>query len=245
MSSRQRSHRLALYNWCFTERISATRGTPYPCNQHDLDRCDFGSDRPPHSLQTQDHATTYLEHFLDPNAPISSTVQAAMVRLQAALRIHDWKPDLIIKAFNDLDIVFFDGKLRGRTTIHWRRGSWWAELERSRGRPHKSFAVTRSLHHRRAAIELNAWGMFMNTADAKVAMWKITLHEMVLYLYSPTIQHAYQEVTCGPGFATQYDHSRGWHDGHGLMFRRLVHAVHERAMHHLGIPAIERNRYEY
>ena len=183
MSSRQTSHRLALYNWCFIERISASRGTPYPCNQHDLDVCDFGSDRPPHSLQSQDHATTHLEHFLDPNARISSTVQAAMVRLQAALRVHDWKPDLIIKAFNDLDIVFFDGQLRGRTTIHWRRGSWWAELERSRGRPHKSFAITRSLHHRRAAIELNAWEMFMNTPDAKVAMWKITLHEMVVSLY--------------------------------------------------------------
>lgn len=180
MSSRQTRHQLALYNWCFTERISASRGTPYPCDQHDLDGCDFGSDRPSHTLQSQDHATTDLEHFLDPNARINSTVQAAMVRLQAGLSIHDWKPDLIIKAFNDLDIVFFDGQLRGRTTIHWRRGSWWAELERSQGISHKTSAVTRPLHHRRAAIELNAWEMFMNTADAKVAMWKITLHEMVV-----------------------------------------------------------------
>ncbi|MCJ1270485.1 hypothetical protein MMC22_010382 [Lobaria immixta] len=184
MSSGQTSHRLALYNWCFTERISASRGTPYPCDQHDLDECDFGSDRPPHSLQSQDHATTHLEHFLDPNARIGSTVQAAMVRLQAALRIHDGKPDLIIKAFNDLDIVFFDGQLRGRTTIHWRRGSWWAEWERSGGQSHKMYGVTRAVHHRRAAIKLNAWEMFMNTADPKVTMWKVTLHEMVVSLYT-------------------------------------------------------------
>lgn len=34
---------------------------------------------------------------------------------------------------------------------------------------------------------------------------------------------------------TEYDQSRGWLDGHGLIFRQLLSAVHERATRVVGI----------
>ena len=35
----------------------------------------------------------------------------AIERLRECLTIEDWGPDLIIKAFRDLDTVFFNGRL--------------------------------------------------------------------------------------------------------------------------------------
>lgn len=61
-----------------------------------------------------------IEGFFHPSRRISPTVQMAIFRLRAGLGIKDWKSDLIIKAFMDLDAVFFAGKLRCHTTISWR-----------------------------------------------------------------------------------------------------------------------------
>ena len=44
---------------------------------------------------------------------------AAINRLHAALSLQDWHPDVVIKTFNDLDTIFFDGLLRGHVTIQW------------------------------------------------------------------------------------------------------------------------------
>lgn len=38
---------------------------------------------------------------------------------------------------------------------------------------------------------------------------------------------------CGESPSTLYDLARGWKDGHGLMFRRLIHPIHERALRFL------------
>ncbi|MCJ1271916.1 hypothetical protein MMC22_011821 [Lobaria immixta] len=224
------------YEWCLSERISASRGTPYPCDQYDLDECTFGSDRPPRSQHSRTSATANLENFLRPGARIDSVVHAAVARLRAGLRIHDWKPDLLIKAFNDLDIVFFGGKLRGHTTIRWHRASRWIQQPRPPQGRHHPLVRTKYLSPRKAAIQLNAWGIFLDTPNIKEAMWKVTLHEMV---------HAYVDVMCGVRDPTPYEQSRGWHDGHGLMFRRLIHAVHERAMRLLNISAIGANTYAF
>ncbi|KAL8658439.1 MAG: hypothetical protein Q9226_001007 [Calogaya cf. arnoldii] len=43
-----------------------------------------------------------------------------MRRLANGMRLQEWGPDLVIKAFDDLDIVFFRGVLDTRTQIEWR-----------------------------------------------------------------------------------------------------------------------------
>ncbi|MCJ1262297.1 hypothetical protein MMC22_002167 [Lobaria immixta] len=76
-----------------------------------LDECAYISNGSPHSLKFPEQAATELEWFLDPIIPIDSMVRAAILRLRAGLEIQDWKPDLVIKAFHDLDTVFFQWKV--------------------------------------------------------------------------------------------------------------------------------------
>ena len=172
-------HRRYLYNWLSHNRVlSASLGTPYPCSQYNLNECAYNSNDCPHSLQFPEQAATELEWFLDPNSLIDSTVRAAILRLRAGLEIQDWKPDLVIKAFHDLDTVFFNGKLRGHVTIQWQTASWWTEY--NHGQYCRAYGLTRYLGHQRAAIQLNAFAILLNTPDPKVWMWKAVLHEMVV-----------------------------------------------------------------
>lgn len=46
---------------------------------------------------------------------------------------------------------------------------------------------------------------------------------------------------CGESPPTSYELARGWEDGHGLMFRRLIHPIHERALRFLDMPVIHLN----
>ncbi|MCJ1268948.1 hypothetical protein MMC22_008836 [Lobaria immixta] len=122
-------HRRALYVSCSTEHISASQGTQYPCSQNDLDESIFGFYNPLEARRYPEEALVDLESFFRPNSRISPEVEAAISHLQATLKIQGWKPDLIIKAFKNLDIVFFAGKLRGHTTFSWRCAPWWDEEE--------------------------------------------------------------------------------------------------------------------
>lgn len=174
-------HRRALYNWCLTERPMESQGTPYPCFQAALDSCALGYNKPPHPLRSAETATILLERFLDPSVDLDSTVQRAIFRLRAGLRIQDWKPDLIVKAFYDLDIAFFDSALNCHTTFNWRCAPWWIESQRSPDAHRGPLGMTRTRGRRKAAIHLNAWGIFLDSPDdVKLTMWKVTLHEMVV-----------------------------------------------------------------
>lgn len=175
-------HRRDLYKSCSSD-LSTLRGTPYPCSPYDLLSSISISNLSPYSAKSPDEATVELERFLDPSARIDFTVQEAIDRLQAGLSIHDWKPDLVIKAFCDLDIVFFDGKLRGKTTIHWRRKSWWIHEARSLNGHRRELARTDYLGNGKAAIHLNAWGILLDSPNAKTTMWSVVLHEMVVSSY--------------------------------------------------------------
>lgn len=177
------SHRRDLYNSCSSERVWASRGTPYPCSQYDLDECASDYNHPPHSARSSERATIDLERFLNTYVEVTSAVQAAIDRLRAGLQIHDWKPDIVIKAFHDLDIVFFHGKLHGLVTISWHCALWWIDQERSRDGYRHQMAVTDYSGNLKAAIHLNAWGILLDAPDAKVAMWSVVLHEMVVSSY--------------------------------------------------------------
>lgn len=47
------------------------------------------------------------------------TKTATVARLRTALRIENWHPDVVIKAFHDLDTIFFNGCLRGNDCVCW------------------------------------------------------------------------------------------------------------------------------
>lgn len=183
--SYETAHRRALYKMCTTEQVSSLRGTPYPCNTYDLEEI---AALPGYLIHLHYHplkrstesATEELARFLAPTARITSNMQEAIDRLQSGLRIQDWKPDIVLKAFYDLDTVFFDGWLRGFATINWHSAQSWVDLERSRDAYRFELAFTEYLGDQRVAIRLNPWAILLDTPDAKVVMWSVVLHEMVV-----------------------------------------------------------------
>lgn len=172
-------YRKALYTYS-CQSVSLLGGTPYSCNQHALRQCAFHLYTFPHSRTSRENATIHLERFLDPNTAITCKVQQAIDRLEVGLQVQDWKPDIVIKAFTDLDTVFFDGKLHDMTTISWHSARWWNTRENSRYGHRRDKGVTDYLGNQRAAIHLNGWTIFLDSSDAKVAMWSTVLHEMVV-----------------------------------------------------------------
>lgn len=176
------AHRRALYDWCSSEYPSAVRGTPYPCDQFELDECAHVPKGSPHSVRSPKDATLDLERFLDPSASMGSTVHAAIARLRTGLKIDNWNPDIVLKAFYDLDIVFFNSKLRGQTTVTWRCVPWWNERCGHRDDYRAVQGQAEYLGQGKAAIYLNAWAVFLDPSipDPKLLMWQVLLHEMVV-----------------------------------------------------------------
>ena len=104
----------------------------------------------------------------------SNAERRALSRLDAALdNAHGehWGPDLIIKAFCDLDTVFFSGLLRGHVSIAWRPAS---EMVQS------LYGATIYLSHGKCQIGLNAEGIILNQSSSTAfkQMWSTMLHEM-------------------------------------------------------------------
>ena len=134
--------------------ISLDSGVDYTCTQGDLDATGGLSRRDsPEDDDLRSHNALRKRWFPKPNhGPFISASQAsldifkhndlrrkpgdserdAIKRLSEAMaegRQGFWGPDLIIKAFCDLDIVFFRGRLRGHVHIRW-LPDWSAALKR-------------------------------------------------------------------------------------------------------------------
>lgn len=173
-------HRRALYNWCLTERPMVGQGTPYGCHEVNLENCASVYNKRPHAPRSIESATTELERFLNPSVAIDGPELMAILHLRDGIRIQDWKPDLIVKAFRDLHIAFFDSTLQCHTSFNWRCAEWWNESQRSHTAYRGPLGMTQILGRGKAAIELNAWGILLNCEDAKLEMWRVTLHEMAV-----------------------------------------------------------------
>lgn len=98
----------------------------------------------------------------------------ALSRLDAALddaHGNHWGPDLIIKAFCDLDTVFFNGRLRGHVCIAWRAASEMGST---------LYGGTNYLSQGKCQIGLNAEGIILDLSSSKAfkQMWSTMLHEM-------------------------------------------------------------------
>lgn len=132
-------------------------------------------------------------------------------------------PDVAIKAFADLDVVFFGGRLRNNVTVQWRAdicapGRVWGTCERSRRG-----------EEGQCRIKLNASMIFreawtQRTRDPFESMMGTLLHEMC---------HAYESVR------SPHDIEPG-NGGHGKLFGTRIAVVHKRALQILGLWAIER-----
>ena len=99
--------------------VEANKGTPYACSQSDIDEFQHCTTGNQEGVVSKTAAVGMLEDFLDPLRQPSHEVLEALMRLRTARWNPNWGPDVIIKAAKDLDLAFFDGRLRGSVAVRW------------------------------------------------------------------------------------------------------------------------------
>ena len=208
------------------------RGTSYSCIQSHLDVHNTGAFQKPNhrpfvspmdatrEIMRHNHITRRVPPVeLDAIHNLRSIVYMVEKRM-------DFGPDLAIKAFADLDLVFFGGQLRNHVRVQWVRAS-----------DHPRFAVPRGLwgatihlpERGKCVIRLNADLLLRqhHGDDPLGLIFGTLLHEMC---------HAYQIVRCGYGRV-------GKRRGHDEFFCTRIAVIHQRAVRVLGLWAIGRDEF--
>ena len=152
-------------------------GTKYPCDQNILNALTHGP-LAPRSISKMElgQVVAEMESLLKVSKSPSKLEFDAASRLGKAMqRFEDqmWGPDLVIKAFQDLDQAFFKGRLTGHVCICWKT---------EKNMSYTAFTEHRSLDGK-SYILLNADRIILESKrKVKIfeAMWEITLHEMVV-----------------------------------------------------------------
>ena len=212
------------------ETFHTNRGTRYHCSQTQLDFHHRGKflhlNKGPYVSAIE--ATSEIVWHNKETRDIPPLETAAIDRLIDAIldaEEHEYSPDLIVKAFADLDLVFFNGKLRDNVCVQWASDEYFQQWEVPAGtwgftvRPQPGEAG-------QCRIKLNAKTILVDqsTDTPFKTMFGTMLHEMC---------HAYEFVRC---LARDCDPG----DGHDEYFRTKIHAVHRRAFHLLGLWAIDK-----
>ena len=182
--------RQELYDTVFTD-ITLDTGTNYACIQSDLEATGGLSRQQYPEDDSKDRKASNRKWFSQPNrGPFVTPRQAsrdifehndmrrkpgryesgAIARLSEAInagRRGDWSPDLIIKAFCDLDTVFFGGQLRGHVCVRWQPD--WAP---------RASGQTVFLGDGKCSMRLNADNLLLEHPHPFEGMFATTLHEM-------------------------------------------------------------------
>lgn len=115
--------RRELYEAAF-RNVYTDRGTRYDCSPRDIDRAThFRGHHSGGYVSARRADYEIVERNRLSRAP-SSSERAALHRLRSSLDWCEWNrwgPDLIIKAFLDLDKIFFCGMLRDIVLVKWKR----------------------------------------------------------------------------------------------------------------------------
>ena len=180
-----------------------------------------------------DAVQTLLDYF---DAPRQPAAERAADRLTALASYDEtaWTPDIIFKAFDDLDVVLFGGLLLGNIEL-----SWMTEEQMRKINPNVRLTATTipfsvpvreidgTISRKHAiAIRMNAQRIFLDASEHGdfhgvetllprwANMWRNLVHEMV---------HCYLAVAVGMEFP---DHCRRDADpGHGFYYQTLNSAV--------------------
>lgn len=192
-SARERLYHASLLS------TNAQRGTPYPCSQRDINATEQFSHHNERPFVSASRASREIIEHNDQRRSPSSCEQDAIRCLARALDEAEsgpWGPDLIIKCFCDLDIVFFGGVLRGNVRVGWGSAHELAMLEEAL---RDNYGITIHTQPGRADIFLNARGIFSNPNAAVSlfrAIFSTMLHEMcvgTIILYPGNMSICYNE----------------------------------------------------
>lgn len=167
-------------------------GTEYPCTTEDLNASGGIARQIPLGGNVQAKKALWFTGpnagpFIDPakasreifdhNQPKrmpSAAEERAIQRLVTGLKNAGqkyWGPDLAVKAFCDLDKVFFRGRLRGHVCLTWRSDESFQ---------HYCFGDTTLLKGGKCVIQLNAYAIFcgFEVVSGFTQMFATLLHEM-------------------------------------------------------------------
>ncbi|KAI4107214.1 MAG: hypothetical protein L6R37_001791 [Teloschistes peruensis] len=158
-------------------KVEPTQGTAYPCRAKDLKsyrRRPLRTAKPP---MDNEAATRLLVDWLSKPVVAGSVEHVAMHNLANGMQLEEWGPDLIIKAFDDLDVLFFRGVLATRTRLDW---ASQAHLRQIGVDPEGIYGLTSGLGYGRCHISLSATCVFLLSQNPYTQMWATMLHEMVV-----------------------------------------------------------------
>ena len=152
--------------------VSAHRGTPYPCDQKDLES--YLRLPHPNNKQMLDRmeATYQLTRFNRLTKELSPNEKAARRNLKMGLLIENWGPDLAIKAFRDLDALFFMGRLHGNCLLEWQDKAAFREDGEN-----ACFGLTIPRSYGQAKIILSSYDIMLKAAEPYMGMFRTLLHE--------------------------------------------------------------------
>ncbi|KAL9098727.1 MAG: hypothetical protein Q9187_009610, partial [Circinaria calcarea] len=74
-------------------------------------------------ISEAERATIDLKYYLDPLSPITPAAGTAINRLGTLFslrKFRNWGPDVVYKAFDNLDQALFNSKLQHHCKLHWR-----------------------------------------------------------------------------------------------------------------------------
>ena len=216
--------------------VKVANGTPYDCTQADVDAfCGFAHKVKSTTFLPAEASIRNLTSFLTQQQP-TPDICNALARLRLAAWDPYWGPDVIIKALQDIDIAFFNSRLRGNVKVHWCNSNN-ETIRRHLPRAPRGLMSPGEVKGQ-CTILLNADMIFAKQNPCK-QMWRTTLHELV---------HAYVYVTSGGKLIndiTLYDDYRSFRKHHGWDFCWLLTHVHQRAKEFLDIRLLtghDRNR---
>lgn len=163
--------------------VHRNHGTPYPCTTEDILSAITPNPHPRRSSDfvSPDRASYEIWAHNARGRNLGQDEYHAILRLENFMRDFSsgrvrWGPDLIIKAFCDLDRVFFCGFLRGHVHIRWKTGASFDPPIRNR----VVYGHTVYLGGGKAKIYLNAdaiFGPYRGLTPFKET-WRTMLHEM-------------------------------------------------------------------
>ncbi|KAI4190075.1 MAG: hypothetical protein L6R41_001041 [Letrouitia leprolyta] len=158
------------------ELVRVDRGTPYPCYAKNLESYRCRPKRTRKAPMSTEVATNKLVNFLNQNIERGTKEDHAVRRLASGMQLSEWGPDLFIKAFDDLDLVFFRGVLAMRTQAHYMTAT---EMTREFGDA-QMFGCTLPLGYGRCRIVLNSTLNILHERNPFAQLWNTLLHEMVV-----------------------------------------------------------------
>ena len=161
-------------------------GSAYPCSQSELDfhRRDRFMRKNKGPFVSLLKATQEVMVQNDESRRPSVAEYAAISNLAYVTRDHTYRyhPDIVVKAFNDLDTVFFGGRLHGNVLVSWANSTHCAEIQRESR--HGFLGYTEGSAHGeqgQARILLNPTAIFLENVEDEIplrAMFCTLLHEV-------------------------------------------------------------------